>query len=664
MKAVYVKANSNANRMYLALKIAEAYKEDDKAISYLAVAEEMMEGLTLSDKLILWEKSARIYAEHGRYSEAAERLILLRDHYQRNANKVKEAETLFEIGRHYTKSSRLDLALTYLNESLQLYRALDDKSGLINCLNEIGVIHKDLKNYSEALPLYYEAYETARTNGLAKKLAITCVNIGVVLKNERKFDEALKYYRKAEEIYLIESDNGGLANIYNNIGNIYRQQKKYSYAISNFEKAIEHRNRSGNLERLSYTQNNLGVLYTEKGDYKKAKEYLMKAEEGKLKYHDFKTLAITYINFSELYLAQKKAKQYYFYAKLAEKYAKIYNQFDLLRMVRLNTSQLEAKLGHYKVAYEQLSGLYKDMDTLDVQSQKVLSTVLQAKFSDQQKSSEISHLSELNSALELEKKALEKEKNRSITLVSILLFVLVFLVIILVLLFRNQKALRINQAKLEETNAELIKSTISNEEKETMLKEIHHRVKNNLQIIKSLIRLQKETVNDARIDSILLEFEQRVASMALVHESLYRSKDLASVNVKEYFENLVKDLIAAYNLDKAIHTELKIYSGGLGIDTLIPLGLLTNEIISNALKYAFSDTESGIITVDLKKNNEGELQLIIGDNGIGFDFEQKREESNTLGAELIVALVEQLDGEYEFSSEKGSYFTVKFKLQE
>lgn len=664
LEVLYKKAASDKERMFLALEIAEAYNELNEAISFVAVAEEMGAGLSAEEQLTLWNKSAKIYAKHGRYQDAAIRLGYIREHHRRNGQRRLEADVLMDIGTYYSRSSRLDLALTNLEEALGLYRTLSDKEGIIDCLNQIGVIHKELNNYSEAITMYHEAYEIARRNGKAKKMAATCVNLGVVLKNQQKYAEAINYYHKAEEIFLIENDNNGLADIYNNLGTVYRNQKNYKAALRNFEKAIHHRTLSGKLDRLSYTYNNLGIVYTEQNDFNKAKEFLTKAEKEKLKYHDYKSLASTYINFSEVYLAQKNTDQYYHYAQMAEKYARMFGQFELVRVVKLNNSQFEAATGNYKGAYEELSELYLDIDTLDLQSQKVLTTVLQAKFSDRQKSTEISQLSESNSLLEREKKALEREKNRTLSLIYILLFVLLFLVFILILLFKNQKALRINQQELRKTNDELIKTTLSIEEKETLLKEIHHRVKNNLQIIKSLIRLQKDTIEDERMDAILLEFEQRVASMALVHESLYRSKDLASVNVREYFESLVRDLVEAYNLDKSIITKLDIYNGSLGIDTLIPLGLLTNEIISNALKYAFTGRENGIITVDLKKISEEELVLIIGDDGIGFDFELERDTSNTLGTELIVALVEQLDGEYTFTSDKGSNFSIRFKSQE
>jgi two-component sensor histidine kinase len=205
---------------------------------------------------------------------------------------------------------------------------------------------------------------------------------------------------------------------------------------------------------------------------------------------------------------------------------------------------------------------------------------------------------------------------------------------------------------------------VSNDEKEVLLKEVHHRVKNNLQIIKSLIRLQNSSVNDKRTSLLLMEFEQRVSSMALVHESLYKSKDLARVDLNNYFKTLITDLIDAYKLGQEVQANLSVEVENLGIDTLVPLGLLTNEIISNSLKHGFEPNSNGIIKVDLKKIDDLNYQLYIGDNGKGFDFEEERSEKDSLGIELIQALVDQLDGEFEFFNENGAYYRIKFKLQE
>ncbi len=168
----------------------------------------------------------------------------------------------------------------------------------------------------------------------------------------------------------------------------------------------------------------------------------------------------------------------------------------------------------------------------------------------------------------------------------------------------------------------------------------------------------KECLNS----DMLTDFELRVSSMALVHESLYKKGNLASINVKEYFDNLIENLMGVYQLENNIEVENRILIEDLDIDTLVPLGLLSTEIVSNSMKYGVASLKNGKITVFLQALEDNWYELQIGDNGKGFDMEQKVNK-NTLGIELIYTLVEQLDGELEFSNEKGANYKIKFKAQ-
>lgn len=664
LERLFDKSTSNTARMRYALEMGKACGSDRERVAYAVLAEEYANGLSSADQAFLWSGSANLFARSGNYTEAVVRQRKANEIYERLGQRRAQADAMYTLGRYEEKALQPDHALTSYEMAEEFFVGLGDIEGQIECLNSRGIIHKELNNYAEALPLYYKAYELARENGLAKKLASTCINIGVVLKEQKDLPEALKYYHKAEEIYLIESDLAGLANIYNNIGNVLRLQKKYDKALSYYELALENRKKSGGLKRLSYTYNNIGMVYSDQKKYKLALEYLSKAEDEKIRYKDYGTLAHTYLNMSEVYLATRDEENYHYYADLASKLARQYSLVEVARDIRVNNSKFEAAKGNYKKAYEHLSTVFDELDTLDAKSQRILTSVLQAHFRDKQTQTELSELSDANTTLSGEKRELEREQRVSRTLIWVLSVVLLVLVITSVMLLRNQRALTEQKRLLEDTNEQLKQTTLGKEEKETLLKEIHHRVKNNLQIIKSLIRLQKMATDDSTLNNILQEFEQRVSSMALVHESLYKSKDLASVNVSSYYENLVNDLIEAYKVGQKIKAEISVNIGGLGLDTLVPLGLLTNEIISNSLKHGFREGENGIITVDLKKIGEQYFELFIGDNGKGFDFEAQRVVENTLGTELILALVEQLDGSYEFINENGAYYRIKFKSQE
>ncbi len=197
--------------------------------------------------------------------------------------------------------------------------------------------------------------------------------------------------------------------------------------------------------------------------------------------------------------------------------------------------------------------------------------------------------------------------------------------------------------------------------KEVLLKEIHHRVKNNLQIISSLLDLQESYVKeDPTAVNVLMESQNRVLSMAMIHEMLYQSKDLGSIDLSSYIRNLVSNLSGSYgviNVQSIIDVE-EIY---LNMETSIPLGLIISELVSNSLKYAFPENRQGKLTISLLKL-EDQYELIIKDDGIGFpeDVDFRNNESS-LGLRLVNSLVTQLDGNIELDRSEGTEFTITFK---
>jgi len=211
---------------------------------------------------------------------------------------------------------------------------------------------------------------------------------------------------------------------------------------------------------------------------------------------------------------------------------------------------------------------------------------------------------------------------------------------------------------LESTNKELRETMLSKEEKEVMIKEIHHRVKNNLQIVKSLIRFQMDQVDDERTNEMFNECVNRVSAMALVHEQTYLSKDLANIDVSSYLDQLIRDICAAYTIDMKLHLDLKIEVPTLSVDTLIPLGLMMNEIISNSLKYAFKDRKEGTIMVHIYGDQLTGISLRIGDNGVGLPDRSRWSRPETLGMELIHTLAEQLDATVELASGPGTVYEI------
>ena len=198
-------------------------------------------------------------------------------------------------------------------------------------------------------------------------------------------------------------------------------------------------------------------------------------------------------------------------------------------------------------------------------------------------------------------------------------------------------------------------------EKEVLLKEIHHRVKNNLQIISSLLNLQSNFIEDEKMTEIFKESRNRVKSMALIHEKLYQSKDLSQINIAEYLRDLSSYLYSSYRMEpNAIKLKLELEDIYLDVNFAINLGLITNELISNSLKHAFPQKRSGEISVKMHKITNNSLTLTVKDNGIGFPDNLDHTTTKSLGLQLVNSLVLQYKGTIEFLSKEGTKFIMRF----
>lgn len=208
---------------------------------------------------------------------------------------------------------------------------------------------------------------------------------------------------------------------------------------------------------------------------------------------------------------------------------------------------------------------------------------------------------------------------------------------------------------------ELENSVVTIREKEALLKEVHHRVKNNLQIIASLMNLQSASTADPIFLNLIRECRNRISSMAIIHEMLYQSKDLSKINSSEYIRQLVLSLESSFcSSDIKVNFDLDLDDQiFLEADRMIPLGLILNEIISNTYKYAFPKTDVGNIQIVFRCDNKRHY-LHIKDNGVGLPPDFDVEKSSSLGLQLIVTLSEQLDAELIWLRENGLGFELRF----
>jgi len=235
------------------------------------------------------------------------------------------------------------------------------------------------------------------------------------------------------------------------------------------------------------------------------------------------------------------------------------------------------------------------------------------------------------------------------------------------LIFRLGRRLMEKGTALEEEVVERQKAQhqaeTSLKEKELLLREIHHRVKNNLQIVSSLLRLQSRRIDDAKTVEILNDSRSRISAMSLIHESLYKPSSLSSVSLREYVLELTFKLFDFYGVDAdLIALVIDVEPITLNIDTATPCGLIINELVTNSLKYAFPAERSGAITITMKRTGESGYLLQVGDNGVGLPPVLDIRQTQSLGLQLVVNLVEkQLQGELEVRRDRGTTYVITFQ---
>jgi len=537
------------------------------------------------------------------------------------------------------------------------------------------------------LPIKNKTNLNSREKELLKYYSNSINNIGVIYNSEGRLQIALEYYYKSISFRELINDSLGLAESYNNIGNIYAMQNNTDKALEFTEKSLAVSKLIGS-ENLGAILSNLAILYSEKEDQEKAMFYFKESLESYKKLNNTVGIASTLsliggfyetqgeLNKSLAYLLENlvvleendykdgiigtlrdiarvylkkeaivKAKNY---GEKALKIAKIKGDPNHISITSQVLSKIYEKERNWKKAFEMETLHFKMQDS--IQNTEIETSLIKqaSKYELDKKQQEIALLSIKNEIQELK---LKKNKT-SIWLISVALLLALILVF---LAYRGYKKKLFINKLLERQKAEISRK---NEAKNNMLQEIHHRVKNNLQVVNSLLRMQSRNTSDKEIISAFKETQGRVHSMAKLHEKMYQSGDLKRLNAKEHITMLVKEIVKNYTVEKEIKLDLAIDEVYIDSQTMMPLSLLINEMITNSLKYAFEGYDEGVITVKLSPISSTTNELYIADNGIGYTDERV---SKGLGSQLIKSFTRQLNGTIEKILDKGTAYKLTFE---
>lgn len=597
-------------------------------------------------------------------------------------------ETLIRIGRElYSKEP--DSALSYLDRAEGIAERIMNRSGTIEISNLKGLAYYTKGEYPKVLPQWKKVLEMKEEEGEILEVSHIRNNLGQLYQKMGGYADALEEHQKAYRIRDSLGEEEAISESANNLGNVHYVREDYEKAEFYYRKALENLKGNGEDAQTAIYQNNLGLIHQEKGEHEKALDFFKKAyrisqEQGDLTksaqrslnigtsfremeefdsaehylegaLDHFRTLGnepvIARVFLAQAELLERQERLSEAIEKGQRAFVKADSATSLPVMVETTEmlSELYSKMGMHRKAFEKLKMNQELKATLTSKEEEERMDKMEARFNARQKEKELEKL-----RMEQEKVQLERER------LMLLAFGggAVFLLLSIFLYFGYRQKKKRNEL-LAEQNRQVRKQK---EEKELLLQELHHRVKNNLQLIISLLNLQTDRINDPEALEIHRNSQNRVRSMGLLHERMHRLSELDRNQFEHFVKELSERLIETYGMEEALELETDIDADGLGTNTLTPVALILNELLSNALKYGFGEGQSGWVGVTVKPQENGHYMLEVQDNGAGFGDLGNGDGDHAYGLDIVRSLTEQLEGELvKKEQEQGSCIQVFFK---
>lgn len=560
-------------------------------------------------------------------------------------------------GDAYSSLEDLEAAEKSYFKGLSLAQQENDTFNIGICYISLASMYSHLGNVYDAIDYNIKGLNILEQGDHSYLVAGACNVLCNIFQNLGNFDKAQEYAEKMDQLCRMKGYKqlGAFANAA--LGRQYKQRGNYTKAKEHYNLAINEFDRNGVRVHASNDKNasfsvkiDLAKMHLEKKKYNLAHELLTKMEKVNLQ--DFPDL--TKLNYFEVQI--KSAIEENNFIKVQDYLAKSKllitdeSSFPMQKTFAwLNKIVAEYK-GNYQQANAHLNTYYALKDSIEKEQKSQLIHNMEAKYQKAEQDKEISKLSYENEKAESQL----KQKNIALILGGIGLSILSILVFQFYKLYQSNKK---NKDQLASQNLVITKAL---DDKNTLLKEIHHRVKNNLQVISSLLSLQSRFIKDEETLDAIKAGKSRVQSMSLLHQNLYRDNNLKGVEMSQYFQNLGQNLLDTYNIEDNIQLTTDIDDIVLDIDTVVPLGLITNELVSNAIKHAFKGKKLGEIHLSLKEVGST-LILTVKDNGIGLPDGELPVTNKSLGATLIQSFTEKLEGEIKIDIADGSTVSIEIK---
>lgn len=576
----------------------------DKAIIYAR------QGVALSDKTNdknwqpkFYEMKGRIHANMLQLDSASLYFTKAEKGYKAIDDKKGQATTYFKISWVHKKRGELQEAMEADLKALKLMETLGDKLGIANANGRLSNDLLEQGRKEDALEYAMKSIEISKENGFNEEIIYGYTAAGDANIAMGDNDQSFKYF----DLALTTAKSLGLnpmslSDFTNNRGNAFKRLGRYEEALKDYKEALRLATESNYQNAIQTVGGNLGEVNLLLGNYKEALPYQLETVRLFEESGDLPNLPENYMHVSTIY----------------------------------------EKLGDYPLALE------------FQKKARIMGDSIAAAESDR-------NMSELLTQYETGKKEAtivsQTQKIKQQRKTQILYICLAALLGIVVFgMFFTMKNIRKKRKALSVLNVQL---DAKNKQNELLMKEIHHRVKNNLEMVKSLIALQSAKLEDGASKEAMLASQNRVQSMGIIHQKLYQGENLGAIEMKDYFINLGEGILDTFNAEDKVKIDCAMDDLNLDVDTAVPIGLIVNELLTNALKYAFPDGVKGQINISLKKENNN-LLLNVSDNGIG-KTDGLKPKGTGFGTQLIQLLTQQLNGTISEDYKNGTAVSFNFK---
>jgi len=567
--------------------------------------------------------------------------------YETAGMKAEAAKVYTELGLFQSDLAQFDDALASFRKSDEIATAGNMHtihahnlvgSGIV--MTKQGDLVNAQQNFTDALELFEAAHDSAG-------IADAWNGIGIVHWKEGKNREAMDAYRKSLTIRLSENDSLAIASSYSNIGVISRLQGKYEDALNYDLLALGIRQRHHDKRGEAQVRFNIGSLLTDMNRNEEGLAYYNESYAIKLAIGDNYGLLSYYLNTGELYGSLNEPAKQEHALLMGLALADSLQAMDYIKSFSFDLAEYYASHNNYEKAYFFHNRYSTTKDSLLSREKNAELSRLEAEYDLKDKQRNIEKLE--SDGVQMKERE-ERDLIFRYGLIAIIVIVLLFTAFVV----NRTLVLRKTNVALEASNRLVEKR---DQEKEILLREVHHRVKNNLQLTSSLLNLQAREMKDSESTQALKEARDRIKAISLVHEELFTGNEPGSIQLANYIPELCNSVLSSNNPGQNIRLQYDLNNALVPLDTSVSLGLMLNEIIINSIKYAFDPVSPGIISVSCTTREDG-LHISVSDNGKGVRPGIISGESSGFGLKLLQSLAVKLGAKLELRSDNGTTVTI------